>query len=391
MALSGTLKDFGIADILQLIGHQTKTGSLLLRNQREEVEVSFVEGNVVFASEKTRSAHNFLGSMLVRAEVISDAQLEEALQGQQRSLRRLGDVLIELGFISEVALAQMTRLQTTETLYKLFRWKTGTYEFTQKDIETEKSGFDPIRAESILLEGFRRMDEWPAMRKKIPWDAATTERARELDVRDLPPMEGAFAPDGGGEGGDGGEGKPAARHKLIYRLAGPGRTTRAIVDLSRMGEFEALKAMQELVDWGYLRIVPPARGTAAAVQGLTAGGRALAASGALVRLAISVVFFVGTLFVVRTVAPAFGSPRGDVHGRSGAAARLLARDQILRLESALELYKIEHGEYPKELRLLVDGQLVADGDLRYPFPEAYYYRRTGQGAQQAFVLLPPLD
>jgi hypothetical protein len=388
MALSGTLKDFGIADILQLIGHQTKTGSLLLRSQREEVEVSFVEGNVVFASEKARSAHNFLGSMLVRAQVISEAQLEETLRQQQRSLRRLGDVLIELGFISEVALAQMTRLQTTETLYKLFRWKTGTYEFTQKEIETEKSGFEPIRAESILLEGFRRMDEWPAIRKKIPWDAATTERAQELDVRDLPPMEGAFSPDAGGEGG---EGKPVARHKVIYRLAEPGRTTRAIVDLSRMGEFEALKAMQELVDWGYLRIVPPARGTAAAVQGLSAGGRALAASGVLVRLAISVVFFVGTFFVVRIVAPAFGSARGDVHGRSGAAARLLARDQILRLESALELYKIEHGEYPKDLRLLVDGQLLADGDLRYPFPEAYYYRRTGQGAQQAFVLLPPLD
>jgi hypothetical protein len=388
MALSGTLKDFGIADILQLIGHQTKTGSLLLRSQREEVEVSFVEGNVVFASEKARSAHNFLGSMLVRAQVIAEAQLEEALRQQQRSLRRLGDVLIELGFISEVALAQMTRLQTTETLYKLFRWKTGTYEFTQKEIETEKSSFEPIRAESILLEGFRRMDEWPAIRKKIPWDAATTERAQELDVRDLPPMEGAFSPDAGGEGG---EGKPVARHKVIYRLAEPGRTTRAIVELSRMGEFEALKAMQELVDWGYLRIVPPARGTAAAVQGLTAGSRALAASGVLVRLAISVVFFVGTFFVVRIVAPAFGSARGDVHGRSGAAARLLARDQILRLESALELYKIEHGEYPKDLRLLVDGQLLADGDLRYPFPEAYYYRRTGQGAQQAFVLLPPLD
>ncbi len=388
MALSGTLKDFGIADILQLIGHQTKTGSLLLRNQREEVEVSFVDGNVVFASEKARSEQNFLGSMLVRAEVIAEAQLEEALRQQQRSLRRLGDVLIELGFISEVALSQMTRLQTTETLYKLFRWKSGTYEFTQKEIEREKSGFDPIRAESILLEGFRRMDEWPAIRKKIPWDAATSERALELDVRDLPPMEGAFALDGGGEGG---EGKPSARHKLIYRLAEPGRTTRAIVDLSRMGEFEALKAMQGLVDWGYLRIVPPARGTAAAVKGLAAGGRALAASGALVRLAISVAFFLGTLFVVRAVAPAFGSARAEVHARSGAAARLLARDQILRLESALELYKIEHGEYPKELRLLVDGQLVVDGDLRYPFPEPYYYRRTGQGAQQAFVLLPPLD
>ena len=44
MALKGTLKDFGIADILQLIGQQTKTGTLNLKNKGEEVVVSFRDG-----------------------------------------------------------------------------------------------------------------------------------------------------------------------------------------------------------------------------------------------------------------------------------------------------------------------------------------------------------
>jgi hypothetical protein len=39
------------------------------------------------------------------------------------------------------------------------------------------------------------------------------------------------------------------------------------------------------------------------------------------------------------------------------------------------------------LRALVEGQLVSEQDLHYPYREAYYYRRTPQG----FVLLPPLD
>jgi hypothetical protein len=30
---------------------------------------------------------------------------------------------------------------------------------------------------------------------------------------------------------------------------------------------------------------------------------------------------------------------------------------------------------------------VTEQDLRYPYKESYYYRRTSQG----FVLLPPLD
>ncbi|MFL5396325.1 MAG: DUF4388 domain-containing protein, partial [Myxococcales bacterium] len=69
MALSGTLKDFGIADILQLIGHQTKTGRLMLKTGNDEVEVYFIDGKVVFASEKARDSKDLLGSLLLRAEL----------------------------------------------------------------------------------------------------------------------------------------------------------------------------------------------------------------------------------------------------------------------------------------------------------------------------------
>ena len=53
----------------------------------------------------------------------------------------------------------------------------------------------------------------------------------------------------------------------------------------------------------------------------------------------------------------------------------------------LELYNVEHGEYPPALDQLVEGQVVTAQDLRYPYRDRYYYRRTPQG----FVLLPPLD
>ena len=44
MALSGTLKDFGIADIFQLIGQQQKTGVLHLTDRDEEVHVAIGRG-----------------------------------------------------------------------------------------------------------------------------------------------------------------------------------------------------------------------------------------------------------------------------------------------------------------------------------------------------------
>jgi Domain of unknown function (DUF4388) len=372
MALSGTLKDFGIADILQLIGHQTKTGRLVLKSGDDVVDVLFLDGTVVFATQKARNKADLLGSLLRRAELINTQKLQDALTEQQRSLKRLGDVLKQQNYVDTEKLSQVMRLQTTETLYKLFRWKTGTYEFAQEDVEAGKAGFEPIRAESILLEGFRRVDEWPAVRKKIPWNDATFERMKDLDS---PPE------------GDGGGGTPTENHRLVYALAVEGRTAEKVADVSLLGEFEALKALVELQEWGYLKVLPPERGTRAAVKGLAEGGRRLARSGTLLRLAFSIVFFAATLFLVHQMAPALGATRTENPARRGAVARLLSHDQLLRLESALELYRLEHGEYPRELRQLVEGRMVGEDDLRYPFREPYHYRRT----QQGFVLLPPLD
>ena len=383
MALSGTLKDFGIADILQLIGHQTKTGKLTLKSAGDEVEVFFIEGNVVFAADKARKSNNLLGSLLLRAELLSKDQLDEALSIQQRTLKRLGDILVEMAAVTEQQLAQMMRLQTTETLYKLFAWKSGSYEFSTEDVDRARSTFDPIRAESILLEGFRRVDEWPQLRKKVPWTDATFEKIKELDTRDLPSIDdGGLGLDGESEGG-----KPVEKHKLVYRLAVGGKDIGRLIDASRLGEFEAMKALHDLLEWGYLKVVPAPSGTAALTLGLKQGTKKLARSGFLVRLALTLAFFGATLFLVRWVAPQLGSSRAENPARRGAVARLLSRDQLVRLESALELYKTEHGEYPQALKQLVEGELVSDQDLRYPYRESYYYRRTAQG----FVLLPPLD
>ena len=52
MALTGTLKDFGIADILQLIGQQQKTGVLYLKSKEQEVQVFFRDGAIVRADRR---------------------------------------------------------------------------------------------------------------------------------------------------------------------------------------------------------------------------------------------------------------------------------------------------------------------------------------------------
>src|SRR3989442_12181193 len=93
MALQGTLKDFGLADIFQLIGIQKKTGVLSLKNPQETVTVTFVDGQVVGADSTLRRLEDRLGSVLAKSGRLTEAQLQEALRVQRSTLKRLGPIL----------------------------------------------------------------------------------------------------------------------------------------------------------------------------------------------------------------------------------------------------------------------------------------------------------
>jgi predicted transcriptional regulator len=380
VALTGTLKDFGIAEILQLIGQQSKSGVLHLKARNDEIHVVMWNGSVVSAEYAGRKARDKLGNLLVRADLITAEQLEEALGSQKRTLRRLGDIFVELGMVTKEQLREMTALQTTQTIYKLFDWKSGTYAFEPREVTFDRETVSPLRCESVLMEGYRIIDEWPLVRKKIPSPAMTFERLKELG----PPSAQAE-----GRGSRDGESAALGRNEWrVYELAMPGITVDRIADRSRLGEFEASKALFNLVNLGVLRAVPPAHRSAAAEVGAYARSwRERVRRGAAGVLA-TVVIAVALAALVLVVTG------GGAYGRSALrpvddnrAERFLSRYQLERLRSALEVYRVENGAYPASLEGLVETGLARPRDLRYPWSQAYAYRRQGEG----YLLAPPVE
>ncbi|HVE83832.1 MAG TPA: DUF4388 domain-containing protein [Myxococcales bacterium] len=405
MALKGTLKDFGIADILQLIGQQQKTGVLHLSAKEQEVSIGFQDGNIVKAESSTRKKKELIGEMLVRAEIITEQQLETALDAQRRSLKRLGDVLVSLKMITQDRFRQMVQLQATETLYRLFTWKTGHYEFEQGPVDVDQdSGIIPIRAESVLMEGFRMVDEWPVIKRLINRYDLTFEKLRELpsarpsaDAFDAA-LDSAFGDLGGGgsNSGPGGDEEPSGAHEFksvgeserkVFGLVMPGRDVRKLVDMACLGEFETCKALLNLVNLGYLRTVQP-MGKALEIGGPSRGAVDKVV-GALGRVVVTMSVLGVLLFVLS---------RGDLDQLSvasspsqsyadPAAQRFIARAQMSRIQAAIEVYQLEKNEVPPGLDALVDAGLLGREDLRYPWRDTYYYRRV---APHEFILLPPL-
>src|ERR1044072_5953493 len=168
MALEGTLRDFSLADIFQLIGLQRKTGVLTLRSKDDTVTVTFLDGKVVGADSLSHRLENRLGSVLIKSGLLTQEQLNRALEIQKETLQRLGFILTHYGIISAESLKQAIQLQILQIVYRLFRWKDGDYHFSQETtIEYDRDNVVPSTAESILMEVARMIDEWPIIEKRI--------------------------------------------------------------------------------------------------------------------------------------------------------------------------------------------------------------------------------
>jgi hypothetical protein len=173
----------------------------------------------------------------------------------------------------------------------------------------------------------------------------------------------------------------------VYALIEPGRTVDVLSDLARLGEFDGSKALYNLVNLGLVKALPAPRRSKAAEVGayargwrgrVTAGVAGVAATVAMAA-ALAGLAYVG---VDRSARASGGAVRDTT------SERFLGRHQLARLHEALEIYRLERGEYPDALAALVETGLATRTDLRWPWRQDYHYRRKAEGG---FVLLPPFE
>src|SRR5712691_3807458 len=255
MALEGTLRDFSLADIFQLIGLQRKTGVLTLTGKDDNVTVTFLDGKVVGADSGSHRLETRLGHVLMKSGMLTQEQLGRALEIQKETLQRLGFILTHYQIISNESLKKALQLQILQIVYRLFRWKDGDYHFSQETtIEYDRDNVVPISAESILMEGARMIDEWPIIEKRI--------RSSDMVFRKkAAPQEIVVV---GGEDADevdfeveaaAKKKKPAGADKIriseeekqVYDLLDGKRPVAEIIEMSRLSEFDTSKALYELL------------------------------------------------------------------------------------------------------------------------------------------------
>lgn len=379
MALQGSIKDFGLPDIFQLIGLQRKTGLLTLKGDKEHVTVTFEQGMVVHADSPHKRVDDRLGNVLVKTGKLSKENLDQALATQKATLQRLGHVMVDKGFISQQDLREALQVQVSGLVFRVFRWKDGDYHFEPADnVEFDRENFNPMSADFILMEGIRMVDEWPIIEKKIP----------TMDIVFRPAVDPSQIESGDGDGHGDEKGGASNRIRLsgeeerIFRKVDGVRTVQGIIDASGMGEFDTCRILYDLLNRNL--VAQAGKGAAKAADAASAepGSPALAWG---VLAAAAVLAAVGVL-VQRTTPFGVVGTRPLLQRAADEMTAGAARARLDRLDRGVLAARLVKGALPGSLDELVAMGLADASHLRDPWGRPYHYAQTSGG-----YLLAPVD
>ncbi|HJZ85608.1 MAG TPA: DUF4388 domain-containing protein [Polyangia bacterium] len=229
VALSGEIDAAG--GLFDLIGflHQTQwSGALHTIDGPAHRTIWFKRGDVRTSGSNLPADR--LGELLYRYGRITREELDRALLKVGPS-HRLGQALVDLGVVSSHDVFTFIRKQVEEVFFAVLRLRTGSFYF-ERSSGDEKLPDLALSTHKLLLDGARRMDEMHYFREKIP-DSDSVPAQRQGGPS-LPPAD--------------------EHERTVLSLVDGHRSVDEIGRESKLGEFDATRALFQLAQAGYVEI-----------------------------------------------------------------------------------------------------------------------------------------
>jgi hypothetical protein len=370
VALHGNLKDFGIAEVFQLIGQQRKTGLLEIAGETQRVQLAFDEGAVVWAAPASSSEDAVLGDRLVRCGLLTSSALSRLFTESEASARSLPSLLISSDSVKESDLEEISELLSRETIFEVMRWNGGSFHFTAQPIHHDVAADKLLAAEQILMDGLRMLDEWQTFAQLVPSDDCVFQRAGRLDVY----RQKVAA--GGRQSGE--------QIDRVYQLIDGRLAARRIIDLSRLGTFEATRILADLHQAGVIAPVD-ASVSKARKRKRPSGESWLRFAKLWVAAVVPLVLLAGLVFLapqklpeemVLQLSPSVSNQPLDAYRQNF---------EVRRLRNALDARRHVTGSWPDDIDRPDAFSMLGDLPMASEFPHPYYYSRRGD----EIVLLAP--
>ncbi|MBI4665926.1 MAG: DUF4388 domain-containing protein [Nitrospinae bacterium] len=368
MALQGSLDDFNILNILQMIKLEGKTGRLTITEGEDLVKITFDNGAIIFAEcapgrEEARIKGTLIGNRIVDLQAWNETKKEH-----EDSLKPYWELLAKR--LPLPTLVELIKRQVLDNVYYALRWKKGTYEFTpMKGIKYNDKIMPPMDVDAVLMEGCRIADEWPRITAAIP--PLGTYIMKNILAEDEYESLALKGPETGVDFQTSIEYEILMARGMrlspsevnVLSVIGHGMTIQTALDAARQGHFTSLEAIQSLFRTGILKAGAKKKDTTVAVDntGNTARIATVGALGVILAAGLAWQIFSWPKFVE-------ARKEGIIEVKSMQAA-----GQLNKIERALKIYTTLNGAPPQNLKALVEKGALEKSGLSDPWGNPYQY------------------
>ncbi len=231
IAFEGKLKSITVPDLLTFIGMIKKSGILTIESENIKRKLYWEKGELVFAN----SSHpdESLGSFLVRhGKITQEQNMKSGMLVEPN--KRQGKILVQMGILTPKQLWWAVKNQVLEIVYGIFSLDEGIFYFEEMEEPTEEKIKLSTSTTNIIMEGIRRLDEWPRIKELIPDDTVVPT-----------PVPPEFRDN---------QVKFEESEIEIMNLVDGKRNIRDIVHVSPLEEFETLRILMSLLLARYIYI-----------------------------------------------------------------------------------------------------------------------------------------
>ena len=182
------------------------------------------------AADEFRLGRYFVEKGLLSREKLDTILEERGDPGQVL----LGELLVTSGAVGREDLVDALSRQSSELVYDLMRWPYGRFSFTKEAFRPEvEQAHLGLGVAGLVLEGFRRVDEWRLMEGTIHFDQVVYVDHSALDTVGLE--------------------KLTRTEKLVLEAVNGTRTVSEVINASAVGSFDAIKALYQFLQSRVLR------------------------------------------------------------------------------------------------------------------------------------------
>ncbi len=183
MEMEGSIEEFSVPEILQFLSLHEADGVLKLKSGREEIDFGFKRGKITDALHKGEKLFHSISEYIQRTGLI-DPNTFKKLNERAKELKLNLMEIVERGeALSKKEVEKIIAFKIQETTCEVLTWNVGRYSFEAGKKLYQHSSFSvELEPNTLVMEGIRRIDEWPLIEKALPDENITLRKLEKPEI-----------------------------------------------------------------------------------------------------------------------------------------------------------------------------------------------------------------